>query len=350
MNAAIDQIIVNAIEQRIFPGAVVRIVQSGRTRYANAYGSTMYTDPGDQPVTLDTIYDIASLTKVFTATAALRLLDAGELKLDAAVMSYLPDLQTRDVTLRQLFTHTSGLNLRLSALRDRGAAGLRATVYAATPTRPPGTFTAYTNINSLLLGEVVARVYGKPLDSAIHEMILAPLEIHETGFRPSADMKSRIAPTEWDAEWRGGLVHGSVHDESAHTLGGVAGHAGMFSTAADLECFTQLWLNGGAYAGQQLLREETVARATRDYTAHLEAEPGHPLPSGLGWMIDRLNFMGPAPAGTYGHTGFTGPALVIAPHAQIAIILLNNRTYPRRTPPPYRHHAVTAAVVQAAIA
>lgn len=350
MIPAIDTIIADAIERRIFPGAAVLVTHDGALRHAAAYGATMYADPGSQPVTLDTIYDIASLTKVFTATAALRLLEAGELALDDPAARYLPGLRATTVTLRHLFTHTSGLDLRLSILRDRGAAGLRAAVYAAEPTRPPGSYVAYTNSNSLLLGDVVAQVTGQSLDAAISDLVLAPLGMTATRFCPPAEMRPRIAPTEWDTDWRDGLVHGSVHDESAHALGGVAGHAGLFSVAADLLRFAHCWLAGGELEGRRLLYPTTVALATRDYTAGLESPiAGQSYHSGLGWMIDRRGFMGAAPTGAYGHTGFTGPALVLAPHHRLAVIILSNRTYPRRTPPPYPHHAVTAAVVNAAL-
>lgn len=306
----------------------------------------MYADPGSRPVGPDDIFDVASLTKVFTATAALALVDAGQLALDAEVGRYLPGLAARGVTVRHLLTHSSGLDLRLSTLRAGGAAGVRAAVWAAEPLRPPGSFVAYTNINSLLLGEIVAALSGLPLDSALAALVLEPLGMAATGFRPPAALRPRIPPTEWDEAWRGGLVHGVVHDESAYALGGVAGHAGLFSSAADLERFARMWLQGGAWGGRQLLREATVAAALRDYTAGLATATGLPLRGGLGWMLDRPNFMGAAPAGSFGHTGFTGPALVCVPARDLALVTLSNRTYPRRTPPPYRHHAVTAALVE----
>jgi CubicO group peptidase (beta-lactamase class C family) len=208
----------------------------------------------------------------------------------------------------------------------------------------------YANIGSLLLGDVVAAAFGAPLDVAVGELILGPLGMADTGFRPPTWLRPRIAPTEWDPEWRGGLVHGVVHDESACALGGVAGHAGLFSTAADMARFATLWLQGGTWDGLPILRESTVALARSDHTGHMDTVIGQPLYSGLGWMRDRPSFMGAAPPGSIGHTGFTGPALVLLPDAQIALVLLSNRTYPRRTPPPYLHHAVTAAIMAALLA
>jgi CubicO group peptidase (beta-lactamase class C family) len=350
MLAAIDQIITQAVEQRIFPGAVVLIAQHGAVCHHAAYGSTMYGDAGSQTVTLDTIYDIASLTKVFTATAALRLLDAKQIALDESAARYLPGLRARTVTLRHLFTHTSGLGLQLSALREHGARGIRPVAYAAEPVRPPGQHVAYTNSNSLLLGDIVAQVYGKPLDIAIDELVLQPLGMRETGFCPPVGLHPRIAPTEWNQEWRGRLVHGSVHDESAHALGGVAGHAGLFSTAADLLRFAQCWLDGGVVGEQRLLAAATVELAVQDYTGDLEPlVAGQFFCCGLGWMLDRPGFMGNAPKGAYGHTGFTGPVIVLIPQRRLAVIIVSNRTYPRRTPPPYPHHTVTAEVVRAVL-
>lgn len=350
MHETIAAIVQDAVERRVFPGCVLLATRHGRPLLRAAYGTTMYGDAGSRPLAPDDLFDIASLTKVFTATAALALHDAGLIALDAPARRYLPGLRAGAVTVRHLLTHTSGLDLRLSALRAGGPAGIAAAVYAAEPLRPPGSFVAYTNINSLLLGDIVAAAAGAPLDAALAELLLGPLGLAETRFRPPAALHARIPPTEWDDEWRGGLVRGAVHDESAHALGGVAGHAGLFSGAADLERLLRMWLQGGAWEGRQLLREATVAAALRDHTAGLPTLGGAPVRSGLGWMLDRANFMGAAPAGSFGHTGFTGPAIVGVPAAGLALVLLSNRTYPRRTPPPYRHHPVTAAALAALLA
>jgi len=310
-------------------------------------------------VTVDTIYDVASLTKVFTATAALRLVEQGRLDLGAPAADYLPELRASGIAVIHLLTHTSGLDIRLSALREAGRAGMLAAVYAATPAHPPGVAVAYTNANSLLLGEIVARLCGAPLDAALRGLVLDPLGLCDTGFRPPPELLARIAPTEIDESWRGGLVHGSVHDESAHALGGVAGHAGLFSTAADLYAFCRMWLDDDRPAVRrsdtdstlqspaltsQILGRETIVLATTNHTSNLN------LACGLGWMLDRPNFMGRAPAGSFGHTGFTGPALVVVPDARLIVVVLSNRVYPLRRPPPFEHHAVTAAIVETAMA
>ncbi|MEI6778632.1 MAG: serine hydrolase domain-containing protein [Chloroflexales bacterium] len=349
-SARIDALAFDAITARIFPGAVVYAQHAGRVTHYAAYGTTMYGDPGSQPVVPTTIYDLASLTKLFTATAALILYDTGLIRLDDPVARFLPGLRAREITVRHLLTHSSGLDLRLSTLRDSSADAIRATAYALMPAHPPGTMTMYTNIGSMLLGDVVAAAFGSPLDSVMGEVILGPLGMAETCFRPPAQLQSRIAPSEIDLEWRGSIVHGVVHDESAYALGGVTGHAGLFSTAADMARFATLWLQDGAWGGQQILREATVALAIRDHTGHMDTTIGKPLHSGLGWMRDRSSFMGAAPPGSIGHTGFTGPVLVLLPATHAALVILSNRTYPRRTPPPYPHHTVTAAMVKELLA
>jgi len=356
----IDTIIADAIERRIFPGAVVLIAQGANVLHQAAYGTTMYADPGSQPVQLDTIYDVASLTKMFTATAALRLSDAGKLDLGAPVAVYLPEFRAPQVTIRHLLTHTSGLNIRLSVLRHAGRAGMLDAAYHTTPIHPPGSTVAYTNVNMLLLGEVVAHLHGAPLDAALRDLVIDPLGLHNTLFRPPPPLLLRIAPTERDEEWRGALVHGSVHDESAHALGGVAGHAGLFSTAADLSTFCRAWLIEDdrqstiddrshpndhrrlSIVRRPLLQPETVAYATANHTAGLQAA------CGLGWMLDRPNFMGAAPTGSFGHTGFTGPAMIVIPGRRLIVVLLSNRVYPRRRA--FEHHLVTAATLRAALA
>ncbi|MBO9324983.1 MAG: beta-lactamase family protein [Roseiflexus sp.] len=339
---AIDAIIASAIDQRIFPGAVVLVARDAEILHIAAYGTMTYDPPGNDPVTPATIYDIASLTKVFTATAALLLYDRGSIDLAAPVQAYLPRFRARDVTVWHLLTHTSGLDLRLSMLRRAGREGLLAAAYSALPVRPPGSSVAYTNINSFLLGEIVAAVYGQPLDRAIDELVCRPLKLQHTGFRPDPALIAHIAPTEFDREWRGCLVHGVVHDESAYALGGVAGHAGLFSIASDLWTFCRAWLPAGSnHHPAPLLKPTTLTLAITNQTPELAQA------CGLGWMIDRPNFMGSAPRGSYGHTGFTGPALVIVPHDRLIIIVLSNRVHPQRSVP--RHHAVTAAIVAAAL-
>ncbi len=364
-NTHIAPVVNDAIERRIFPGAVVLVACNGAIQHLAAYGTTRYNETGSLPVAPDTIYDIASLTKVFTATAALMLIERGVLALDAPAAACLPGLRASGVTIRHLLTHTSGLSLRLSSLRHQPPAAIRKAIYALEPAYPPGTRVAYVNINSLLLGDIVANLAGQPLDQVIRENILSPLGMQETTFCPAPELHPRIAPTEWDLAWRGGVVCGSVHDESAHALGGVAGHAGLFSTAADLWRFAQMWLDNGQWkdreagsgeAGDEpqpsppvrILREETVAQATRTQTTDLALPTeGLPFHCGWGWMCEHPIIMPHAPADTYGHTGYTGPAMMNVPGRRLCLVLLSNRTYPHRAPP--IHHAVTGRILDAAL-
>jgi CubicO group peptidase (beta-lactamase class C family) len=340
-------VIEQAIAERVFPGAVVYAGDVEQVQVQASFGTTMYADPGSVPVTRNTIYDIASLTKVFTAMAVLCLHDAHEVDLARPAAFYLPALRAREVTIWHLLTHTSGLDLRLSVLRERGAVGIRAAIAACVPLHPPGSVVAYTNVNSTVLGDLVAAVTGRTLDQALAELIILPLQMEQTCFNPPAAWRAQIAPTEWDHHWRQELVHGQVHDESAAALGGVAGHAGLFSRADDLVRLMQCWLAGGAWAGRQILREATVAWALQNHTAHLRTPSGQLLPTGLGWMRDRPSIMGDAPTGSFGHTGFTGPVMIGIPQTRRFFVLLSNRTYPQRTPPPFPHHRVTAALLHA---
>jgi serine-type D-Ala-D-Ala carboxypeptidase len=332
----IDQHIQAAIAANVFPGAVVCVSQNARVIHQAAYGSTMYELPGSLPVTPDTIYDIASLTKIITVTALLRIWEAQRFDLDTPVAHYIPEFRASRVTLRHVLSHTSGLDIRLSVAARAGKAALWQAIYQAPLRHPPGSIAAYTNINTLLVGEIVARLWGGSLSAALNDLILQPLVMNSTMFNPASEICARIAPTEIDQEWRGGVVHGVVHDESAFVLGGVAGHAGLFSTASDLQRFCEAWLLPG-----QFLEPETIALATRNHA------PVGGIACGLGWMLARQNFMGTAAATCFGHTGFTGAAMILNAAQNLAVIVLTNRTFPQRTPP--THHAVIAAIVESAI-
>jgi CubicO group peptidase (beta-lactamase class C family) len=341
VTSAIDALAGDAIASRIFPGAVIACQVRDAT-YVRAYGTSMYADSGSQPIQLDTIFDIASLTKIFTATAALRLADQQLIRLETPVCAYLPTFADRHCQIVHLLTHSSGLDLRLSTLAPHGAAALRSAVYATRASHPPGTQVAYTNINALLLGDVVAAVTGLPLDRALDELVIAPAGLRETGFCPAPALRPRIAPTEHDDTWRTLLLHGVVHDESAYALHGVAGHAGLFSTASDLLQLCEVWLSAWHGRNHTFLRQDTARRACRNHT------PAGQLACGLGWMLGRPAFMGQAPASAYGHTGYTGPAIVTVPECDLIVVILSNRVYPRRGPAV--HHAVTARLVELALA
>lgn len=338
--STIERLVQAAIEARLFPGAVVLVAQGERLVHHAAYGTTMYDDQGSRPVAADDLYDIASITKAITATTALQLLDAGVLTLDTPLATLLPSSRAVGVTMRHLLTHTSGLGLRLAPLREQGPAGLLAAVLAAEPAAAPGSATAYSNINTLLLGLAVEHATGTPLDAFVQRQLLRPIGMHDTCFLPAAALRVRIVPTEYDP-WRGRLVHGEVHDESAYVLGGACGHAGLFATADDLWRFGLLWLRGGTLGGKRFLREALVTLATANQT------PGLAQACGLGWMLDRP-FMPAERQGAYGHTGFTGPTLLVLPRHDLVVVLLCNRTYPHRHEA--RTHSLVATIAALAIA
>ncbi len=242
------------------------------------FGKQTY-DAGAPPVTADTIYDAASLTKsVVTTTLAAILVEAGHLYLDAPVARYIPEWSPRlnagpsdarslhwheAVTVRHLLTHTSGLPAHENYFQTADShEEVVARVLAAPPAYEPGAQSVYSDLGFILLGEIIERLTGRNLDELARDRIFAPLGMAATTFRPADSLRARIAPTEIDAAFRRRLVHGEVHDENAWVMGGVAGHAGMFTTAGDLATFCQMLLNGGIYAHRRLLRRSTIAQFT----------------------------------------------------------------------------------------
>lgn len=311
------------------PGGVVRIERQGRI-HQEAVGQRAQV-PDAEAMTPDTVFDAASLTKVLaTAPAILRLADQGKLDIEAPVHRYLPGFGgggKHDVTLRHLLTHVSGLRPGLGAGGSwSGWPGAIESASQQSLVHPPGTQFVYSDINFILLGEVVRRVSGMPLDEYVRREIHGPLGMRDTEYRPGGkggiDVQ-RIAPTE--RLTHGAVLRGVVHDPTARRMGGVAGHAGLFTTAADVGRFARMLLNGGELDGRRILKPETVARMTST-----QSPPGLPL-RGLGWDIDSP-YAGPRgshfPVGSYGHTGWTGTSLWIDPGTATAVILMSNRNHP----------------------
>lgn len=319
----------------IFPGATLAWqTDNDATLHQLAVGR--YTYAADAPeVTTDTIYDQASLTKIVTATAAIRLMSERVLHIDDNIQRFLPQSRAQGVTIAHLLTHTSGLDIRLAAVAHHGAAELWRQVYALTPQAPPGTKVAYANVNTLLLGEIVAQVTGWPLAEALRVLVMQPAGMTMTCFNPPADWQAHIPPTEHHATR--GVVHGVVHDESCAALGGVAGHAGLFGTAADMVRFGRGWL---ATLNGDSPWHITAADAQKALCNH---SPAGQLGCGWGWMLHRENFMGVAWPAMAAHTGFTGPVVAIVPRLGLAWTLMSNRTWPERRMPP-QHHGVTSQV------
>jgi CubicO group peptidase (beta-lactamase class C family) len=319
-----------------YPGAVALTALAGDILAHEAVGDAVHYGPGpvelppDQrvPARPDTVYDLASLTKLFTAVLALRLVDSGRLDLDKRVSWYLPAFSGKaEVTVAMLLTHTAGLpgDMDLAPYPDRPSR--LAAVLTAPPVSPPGTRFGYSDLGFITLGVLVEQLAAGRLDDLVAAQITGPLGMRDTGFAPLAALWPRVAATEY-MPWTGrGVVRGQVHDEAAWALGGVAGHAGLFGTAVDVAVFGQMLANGGEYAGTRLLREPTVARMLANWNAGLGAAAAH----GLGVALDQLEYMG-ALSGprTFGHTGFTGTSLVVEPDRGAIAVLLTNRVHPDR--------------------
>ncbi len=333
---AVDAQVNEAVETGLIPGAVLLIGHDGKVVYHKAYGNRSLI-PKREPMTEDTIFDAASLTKVIATTPCLmKLFEQGKLRLDDPVTKYLPEFQggKSDITVRNLLTHFSGLapDLILRPKWSGYETGIQKAL-ADKPTAPPGARFVYSDINFILLGEIVRRLSGETLAQFAHEQIYSPLGMNDTLFQPPAALKPRIAPTEIDED-TGLPLRGVVHDETSRFMGGIAGHAGLFTTAADLSRFAQMMLGLGAWVDPATGRE---VRIFRPLTVRKFTEPGSPADQGiiraLGWDIDSpfsSNRGELFPIGSYGHTGFTGTSLWMDPSTQTYVIVLTNVVHPKR--------------------
>jgi len=326
--AAVDSVMERALAQKAFPGGVVAVGKDGALVHLRPYGRLSYD--ADAPETrTDTIYDLASLTKVVvTATAAMILVDEGRLDLARPVSAFLPRFRGAgrdEVKVENLLTHSSGLDWWEPLFKDtKGKQAFVERVQAMELKHPPGTKSLYSDLGLILLGEVLERVAGEPLDAFARKRILEPLGMKDTGYRPGPELQARIAPTEKDP-WRGRVVRGEVHDENAAAMGGVAPHAGLFGTAPDLARFAQMLLNGGVLEHRRIVSREAVEQFTRragvpDSTRGLGWDTPHPDSS----AGDRLS------PRSFGHTGFTGTSMWIDPERGLFVILLTNRVHPSR--------------------
>ncbi|MHB8521271.1 MAG: serine hydrolase domain-containing protein [Limisphaerales bacterium] len=323
MDAQIDR----AIADHRLPGGVLWLESKG-SNYHKAFGFRALV-PKAEPMTEDTIFDIASLTKVLATTPAVMILcERGKLKLDEPVATYLPGFGAGGksaITARHLLTHTSGFNRTLSGGNPNWSDFDRAfaSICAEQPANPPGTVCLYSDLNFIILGEVVRRVSGMKLDEFVAREVYEPLKMPDTGYLPPLAKLSRIAPTE---RFGPEVLRGKVHDPKARRMGGVAGHAGVFTTAADLARFARMMLNLGELDGVRILKPETVKLMTTVQTPEsVKARRG------LGWDIDS-DFSRPRgglfPIGSYGLTGFTGGCLWIDPFSETFWIFLSNRVHP----------------------
>lgn len=291
--------------------------------------------PADQqiPAAADTVYDLASVSKLFTSILAVQQMERGALELEATVVSYLPEFAgggKQGITIRQLLTHTSGFRAWIPLYKAPTREGKLQLIWDEAPLNPPGTTYLYSDLNLISLQLVLEKITGRGLDTLLHDEITGPLGMHRTRYNPPASWKPEIAATE-DARlpWSGldrGLVWGEVHDENAYSLGGVAGHAGVFSRAWDLAILGRTLLNGGTYGKARILKPETVDLMFTDFNT---AFPGDE--HGLGFELYQHWYMGAlATPRTAGHTGFTGTSLVLDPTTDSFLIVLGNSVHPVR--------------------
>ncbi|MFO0502749.1 MAG: exo-beta-N-acetylmuramidase NamZ domain-containing protein [Acidobacteriota bacterium] len=330
--ADIRRVIDEAVAAGQLPGAVCLVSHQGRVVHQSVHGSRALV-PAVEPMTADTIFDAASLTKVVATTASLmKLVEQGRIRLNDKVTTYLPAYQggKSDITVRLLLTHFSGLrpDLDLQPAWSGYELGIRKALVDK-PVHAPGERFVYSDINFILLGEIVRQVCGRPLDQYAREEIFAPLGMKDTGFRPAAALAPRIAPTEQYPGMTAPL-RGVVHDETTRYMGGVAGHAGLFTTADDLAHFAQAILNGGELNGVRIWSPLTVRKFTEPQTPS-----DQPILRGLGFDLDSpfsANRGELYPIGSVGHTGFTGTSLWIDPATQSYVILLANTVHPKRRP------------------
>jgi CubicO group peptidase (beta-lactamase class C family) len=311
-------------------GVVVSRKTAGyAVRYADGAGTEL---PEDQkvPMRADTIFDMASVSKLFTSIAVMQLVEKGQVDTDEPVATYVPEFGVNgkeSITVAQLLTHTSGLVSWIPLWRDYPdiPARIKAVMDIA-PRTTPGTNYEYSDLNLITLGVLIERITGKKLDEVVAQRITRPLRMVDTGYNPPAAKLDRIAATEYQTTPPRGMVRGSVHDENAWSLGGVAGHAGVFSTSNDMAILAQTILNGGTYRGQRILRQETV---TAMLANHNEGFPGRD--HGFGFELNQMWYMGGLSGPrTAGHTGYTGTDVVIDPASRSFAILLTNRVHPSR--------------------
>lgn len=331
--ASIDAAVRDGIQKGIYPGAVVIIGRRDSLLYARGYGHFTWSPSSPVPQPDSTLWDIASITKVVsTAATALRLVDQGKLDLEAPVRRYLPRFSggpKNQVTVRMLLDHTSGLKSYVPFyLKARGSRARAVDLLYAQPlVRVPGDSAEYSDLNALFLGLVVEKISGLPLDQLARREVFGPLGMTQTMYRPPASLKRRIVPS---GMWRGHPVPGDVNDQNAVAMGGVAGHAGVFSTGMDLARFAAVWLRSGAGPTEQWVRPATMGRflVKGPHTGSRllgwdtpEIDPTAEEPSVFGSLISDAG---------YGHTGFTGTELWIDPARDLFLIFLTNRAFDPR--------------------
>ena len=354
----IDDLVEEAIRQDHLPGAVILVGQNEQILYRKAFGHRALV-PALEPMTVDTVFDLASLTKVVaTTTSIMQLIEAGRISLEDPVTKYIPQFKRHGkskITVRHLLTHMSGLRPGFNPTRRwKGYSAAIQQIVDDVSVTTPGKRILYSDLNFILLGEIVRRVSGMSLDQYVHENLFKPLGMRDTMYNPAANMQSRIAPTErCRKNFRpcggpdGTMLRGLVHDPAARRMGDGPGHAGLFSTVDDLAVFCRMLLRGGAFGQRQILSPATIATMI---------SPSTPLNQGyirgLGWSLDstyddRQEKRSPLPID---HSGFTGTKLWLHPGSGLYIVFLSNRLHPDGKGDVFdlREHIITIAISVAA--
>ncbi len=330
--AGIAPLVEQAIQENDCPGAVVLVGHDGRIVYHRAFGDRTHI-PHDSSMTVDTLFDMASLTKVIATTpSVMQLFEEGKIRLDDPVAAYWPEFGEngkRFITVRDLLTHYSGLppDLPLDEPWFGYDTAMKLIVEAHLIVSP-GTRFIYSDVNFETLGELVRRISGEPLDVYSEQHIFKPLGMDHTLFKPPASLRDHQAPTQPPNQKDEMVPWYQVNDPTSYRMGGVAGHAGLFSTADDLAIYAQMILNGGVYHGVRILSPSTVLKMTTP-----ETPPNNMAVRGLGWDIDTAfssNRGELFPVGSFGHTGFTGTSIWMDPFSDTYVIILTNAVHPGR--------------------
>jgi CubicO group peptidase (beta-lactamase class C family) len=324
-------ILETAITDSVFPGAQVAIVRNDTLIASRCFGRQTYSDDSGE-VTTETLYDIASVTKVAATTVtAMKLYEQNKIKLDIPIKSYLPEFQggmKDSVTLRHLFTHSAGVHWWADLWNQaKNKEEALKYIYQLPLDYTPGDSMIYSDLGIIMIGEILRTVTGKSIDQLATEMIYKPMAMKNTMYNPPRSLLSRIAPTEIGGSMNRGLINGDVHDENTYFFNGISSHAGIFSTAEDLAALAQMLINGGIYNHHRFFSPRTI----KYWTTRQEIPPGSRRALGWDTPADEKSSAGDYfSKGSFGHLGFTGTSFWVDPNRQIAIVLLTNRVHPTR--------------------
>ncbi len=319
-----------SIADSVFPGCAISIGYQGRLIYEKSFGHFTY-DPSSPEVEINSIFDLASVTKVVaTTTTAMILYDQARLNLDQKVSEIVPAFKGREkekVTIRHLLTHTSGLPGWVKFyLNLEGKERIVQEICETELINEPGTVFVYSDLGMILMQRVLETIAQKSLDRLVKDYLTTPLGMTRTFYNPDSSIKNEVIPTEI-SDWHKILVHGFVHDENTFAMGGVSGHAGLFSTIQDLSIYCQMYLNGGIYDGKRIIKEETI----KLFTSRQNIVEGSTRALGWDTRSEKHSMAGEYMSKhAFGHSGFTGTSIWIDPKNQVFVVLLSNRVHPTR--------------------